>query len=87
MARNFTISDWKILNWPLMYEELRLRAQTFEVLTGGEFAADHADGQEENAPAQGEKIGTAVLPLPPLMIDHLRVKLQVWDSPQAPIAR
>jgi hypothetical protein len=64
-----------------MYEELRLRAQTFEVLTGGEFAADHADVQEENAPAQVEKIGTAVLPLPQLMIDHLRVKLQVWDPP------
>ena len=36
-----------------MYEELRLRAQTFEVLTGGEFAADHADGQEENVSASG----------------------------------
>lgn len=61
-----------------MYEELRLRAQTFEVLTGGEFAADHADEHDDNAKPQGEELGTAALPLPPLMIDHLRVKLQVW---------
>jgi hypothetical protein len=67
-----------------MYEELRLRAQTFEVLTGGEFAADHADGQEENVSAQGEKLGTAVLPLPPPMIENLRVKLQVWEPPPCP---
>jgi hypothetical protein len=62
-----------------MYEELRLRAQTFEVLTGGEFAADHADSQEENATMEGQKLGIAVLPLPAQMIDHLRVKLQVWE--------
>lgn len=68
-----------------MYEELRLRAQTFEVLTGGEFAADHADEHDDSAKPQGQEIGTAALPLPPLMIDHLRVKLQVWaaDSPVA----
>ena len=62
-----------------MYEELRLRAQTFEVLTGGEFAADHADGQDDLSQAQGKEVGTVVLPLPPDTIDHLRVKLQVWD--------
>jgi hypothetical protein len=70
-----------------MYEELRLRAQTFEVLTGGEFAADHADGQEEPVSASGEKLGSAVLPLPPPMIDHLRVKLQVWNDPSTPVAK
>ena len=63
-----------------MYEELRLRAQTFEVLTGGEFAADHADGQDDVSQAQGEELGVVVLPLPPAMIDHLRVKLQVWET-------
>lgn len=62
-----------------MYEELRLRAQTFEVLTGGEFAADHAGDQEEKVSMQGEQLGAAVLPLPPLMIEHLRVHLQVWE--------
>jgi Helicase conserved C-terminal domain len=70
-----------------MYEELRLRAQTFEVLTGGEFAADHADGQDDTPQAQGEELGVAVLPLPPKMIEHLRVKLQVWDPLQTLIAK
>lgn len=69
-----------------MYEELRLRAQTFEVLTGGEFAADHADGQDDVPQAQGQELGVAVVPLPPAMIDHLRVKLQVW-KPSKPSAR
>ena len=27
-----------------IYEEVRVRAQTFEVLTGGSFTADHAEG-------------------------------------------
>lgn len=66
-----------------MYEELRLRAQTFEVLTGGEFAADHAEEQDDSAKAQGEEAGTAALPLPPQMIDHLRVKFQVWEATNA----
>jgi hypothetical protein len=65
-----------------MYEELRLRAQTFEVLTGGDFAADHADGQDDVSKAQGEELGVSVLPLPPQMIDDLRVKLQVWEPPE-----
>jgi hypothetical protein len=62
-----------------IYEELRLRAQTFEVLTGGEFAADHADGQDDVLEAQGNELGVSVLPLPPAMVEHLRVKLQVWE--------
>ena len=70
-----------------MYEELRLRAQTFEVLTGGEFAADHADGQDDIAQSQGDEIGISVLPLPPQLIDHLRVKLQVWEAPSAGLKR
>lgn len=61
-----------------MYEELRLRAQTFEVLTGGEFTADHADGQDDAPEAQGKEIGMAVPPLPPSMVEDLRVKLHVW---------
>jgi hypothetical protein len=63
-----------------MYEELRLRAQTFEVLTGGEFAADHADGQDDIAQPQGKELGISVLPLPQQLIEHLRVKLQVWEA-------
>jgi hypothetical protein len=66
-----------------MYEELRLRAQTFEVLTGGEFAADHADGQDDTDKLQGEELGMSVLHLPAQLIDHLRVKLQVWEVAKA----
>ena len=62
-----------------MYEELRLRAQTFEVLTGGDFSADHSDGQDDNPNPQGEELGVSVLPLPAQLINDLRVKLQVWE--------
>jgi len=65
-----------------MYEELRLRAQTFEVLTGGDFAADHADGLDDTSSAAGSELGLSVLPLPPKMINDLRVKLHVWASPE-----
>jgi hypothetical protein len=61
-----------------MYEELRLGAQTFEVLTGGDFAADHADGQDDVLSAEGKQLGLSVLTLPPEMISDLRIKLHVW---------
>lgn len=64
-----------------MYEELRLRAQTFEVLTGGDFAADHADGQDDVPQAQGKELGVVVLPLPAAMVEDLRVALHVWPPP------
>ena len=67
-----------------MYEELRIRAQTFEVLTGGDFAADHADGYDDGSKAEGEELGISALPLPAQMIDDLRVKLQVWEPPEPP---
>jgi hypothetical protein len=66
-----------------MYEELRLRAQTFEVLTGGDFAADHADGGDDTSGAEGKELGLSVVPLPPQMVDDLRVKLHVWTSPNS----
>jgi Helicase conserved C-terminal domain len=66
-----------------MYEELRLRAQTFEVLTGGDFAADQADGPDDVAGAEGKQLGLSVLPLPPEMINDLRVKLHVWTAPDS----
>jgi hypothetical protein len=65
-----------------MYEELRLRAQTFEVRTGGDFAAGHADGQDASG-AEGKELGLSVVPLPPQMINDLRVKLHVWTPPQS----
>jgi len=64
-----------------MYEELRLRAQTFEVLTGGDFTADHV-AEDELANAQGEQLGLTVIPLPKQMLDELRVRLQVWEPPR-----
>ena len=67
-----------------MYEELRLRAQTFEVLTGGDFAADHTEGRDDISKPQGDELDISVVPLPPEMMDDLRVKLQVWESPQNP---
>ena len=70
-----------------MYEELRLRAQTFEVLTGGDFAADHADGQDDIAKPEGKELGVSVLALPPQMLDDLRVTLQVWHPPETPTPR
>ena len=67
-----------------MYEELRLRAQTFEVLTGGDFSADHADGGEDALDAEGKELGLSVVPLPEQMINDLRVKLHVWTAPLPP---
>jgi hypothetical protein len=59
-----------------MYEELRLRAQTFEVLTGGDLTADREDNIVES---QGRELGITVVPLPAQMVDELRVQLQVWE--------
>jgi hypothetical protein len=67
-----------------MYEELRLRSQTFEVLTGGDFAADHADGLDDTVGAEGKELGLSVLSLPPQIINDLRVKLHVWTAPEPP---
>jgi hypothetical protein len=67
-----------------MYEELRLRAQTFEVLTGGDLAADHTEGRDDISKPQGEELEISVLPLPVQMMDDLRVKLQVWEPAQNP---
>lgn len=61
-----------------MYEELRMRAQTFEILTGGDFAADHADGQDDDPSARGKELGVNLIPLPPQMVLDLRVRLEVW---------
>ncbi len=66
-----------------MYEELRLRAQTFEVLTGGDFAAENAEGRDDVADAEGKEANLSVIPLPPQMLDQLRVDLQVW-KPECP---
>ena len=61
-----------------MFEELRLRAQTFEVLTGGELAADNVEGQRGKDDDEGEERGVNLLTLPPEMVAELRVDLEVW---------
>ena len=63
-----------------MYEELRLRAQTFEVLTGGDLAADHAEGEDHVEGAEDKERGLHFVPLPGEMVHDLRVKLHVWST-------
>jgi hypothetical protein len=66
-----------------MYEELRLRAQTFEVLTGGDVAADgdNREGQDDVRRPEGHSQGLALVPLPDGMLRDLRVALHVWTDP------
>src|SRR5262249_5388970 len=52
-----------------MFEELRLRAQTFEMLTGGDYAADHAEGNDEEKGAEGRERGMFLIPLPVEMVN------------------
>ena len=63
-----------------MYEELRLRAQIFEVLTGGEVAADNPEGQDDFVEAEGKEQGYRLVALPSGMVEDLRVKLQLWTD-------
>lgn len=63
-----------------MYEELRMRAQIFEVLTGGDVAADSAEGNDDSAAAEGKERELQLVALPPRMIDELRVRLDVWQE-------
>ena len=64
-------------------KELRLRAQTFEVLTGGDLAADNAEGHDDSAAAEGTESNLSFIPLPEPMVRDLRVSLHVW-SPEPP---
>lgn len=61
-----------------MYDRLRSRAQTFEVLTGGDPSADR-DGDTSwlNADDFGNAAGTDYVPLPQEMLEQLRVDLSV----------
>lgn len=63
-----------------MYEELRLRAQTFEVLTGGDLAPENAEGEEHEGALAGR--ASKLVPLPDQMLTQMRVNLHVWrDTP------
>ena len=61
-----------------MYDELRLRAQTFEVLTGGDFAVDYAGSVDESGDEEGAGKELHLVSLPDSMVEALRVKLNVW---------
>jgi hypothetical protein len=63
-----------------MYEEIRIRAQTFEVLTGGDVAADNLEGADDIEGAEGSEAGFAFPVLPPGVIEDLRVRLHVWEA-------
>ena len=65
-----------------MYEELRFRAQTFEVLTGGDVAADgeNREGRDDVAGAEGSSQHVAMVPLPERILSELRVNLHVWSE-------
>ena len=60
------------------FEELRLRAQTFEVLTGGDFAADHVESEEGTAGLSRDRAMVGLVSLPANMVADLRVKLEVY---------
>lgn len=64
-----------------MYEELRMRAQTFEVLTGGDLSADDAEGYDDQNNPEGKDIGLRFIPLPSSMMESLRVNLHIWTDP------
>jgi hypothetical protein len=68
-----------------IYEEVRVRAQTFEVLTGGSFAADHSEGAVDGKDDEGERSSVGTLPLPATMLDQLRVRLDV-STRSSPVA-
>ena len=68
-----------------MFEELRMRAQTFEVLTGGDVTSDsHGDksddvsGADDEKGSEGREHSMHLKSLPPDMLADLRAKLHVW---------
>jgi hypothetical protein len=66
-----------------MYEELRLRAQIFEVLTGGDLATGRVEGHDDVKSAEGKELDIDFVPLPEKMVTDLRVKLHVWEQGKA----
>jgi hypothetical protein len=67
-----------------MYEEIRVRAQTFEVLTGGDVTRDTLEGCDDADLAEGKEEGLAFPILPQEMVADLRVKLHVWSDRSPP---
>lgn len=75
-----------------MFEELRLRAQTFEVLLGGDLSGPRPDAPTatateapDDAPEdEGDERASGLVALPERMADTLRVDLAVW-KPSTPL--
>jgi hypothetical protein len=63
-----------------MFEELRLRAQMFEVLTGGDVSADNVEGRDDVDTAEGMEEGVRLAALPARMVEELRVRLHIWED-------
>jgi hypothetical protein len=67
-----------------MFEELRMRAQTFEVLTGGDVTIDggkiKSDAEDVSGAddAEGSELGLHLKSLPQEMLLDLRARLHVW---------
>lgn len=72
-----------------MFEELRIRAQTFEVLLGGDLSSSNAGtsgGSEAEPPGEdeGDERAFGLVALPEHLADSLRVDLAVWKPAAAP---
>jgi hypothetical protein len=75
-----------------MFEELRLRAQTFEVLLGGDLSGSQldtptglpTDTPDEASEDEGDERASGLVALPEHMADTLRVDLAVW-KPSTPL--
>ena len=67
-----------------MYEELRLRAQTFEVLTGGDPTAKDASQGNHQTSIEGKEEGLSFPSLPAEMLSDLRTRLHVWSDSTTP---
>ena len=63
-----------------MYEQLKMRAQVFEVITGGDLGQARDPGITANQDYEGVEYEEQVLSLPPALINDLRVRLSISDS-------
>lgn len=70
-----------------MFEELRIRAQTLEVLLGGDLAASNAEAPAKARPSTDDALpdetedkerAVGLVPLPDAMAEDLRVDLAIW---------
>ena len=50
------------------------------MLTGGDVAADNPEGSDHGEQGGGKETGLQLLPLPPAMVDDLRVSLHMWED-------